>query len=43
MNILEKIIADKRKEVELKKRVISIAQLENSKLFDRKRFQLAKI
>lgn len=36
MNILDKIIADKRKEVELKKSVITFSQLENSKLFERK-------
>ncbi len=36
MNILDKIIADKRKEVELKKSVIPKSQLENSALFGRK-------
>ena len=29
MDILEKIIADKRREVELKKSIISVSQLEN--------------
>jgi indole-3-glycerol phosphate synthase len=35
MNILDKIIADKRKEVELKKQIIPISQLESSVLFDK--------
>lgn len=40
MNILEKIIADKRKEVELKKALIPALQLENSTLFQRETFSL---
>tara|TARA_B110000003_G_scaffold186299_1_gene185140 strand:- start:53 stop:838 length:786 start_codon:yes stop_codon:yes gene_type:complete len=35
MSILEKIIADKRKEVELRKHLIPITQLQQSVLFDR--------
>ena len=35
MNILDKIVADKRKEVDLKKSIIPVSQLENSVLFDR--------
>ncbi|MCH4824131.1 indole-3-glycerol phosphate synthase TrpC [Gramella lutea] len=42
MNILDKIIADKFKEVELKKSLIPVSQLENSVLFDRKCFSLAE-
>ncbi len=41
MNILDKIIADKHKEVTLKKQLIPIRQLENSVLFDRKNNSLA--
>ena len=42
MNILEKIIADKYKEVELKKSLIPVSQLQNSVLFDRKCISLAE-
>lgn len=42
MNILDKIIADKHKEVALKKSIIPIKQLENSVLFDRETNSLAK-
>lgn len=42
MNILEKIVADKYKEVELKKSLIPIKQLENSVLFDHKTASLAE-
>ncbi|QCW99212.1 indole-3-glycerol phosphate synthase TrpC [Aggregatimonas sangjinii] len=42
MNILDKIIADKRKEVDLKKSLIPASQLEASALFDRDTFSLAK-
>jgi len=42
MNILDKIVADKRKEVELKKSLIPVSQLENSVLFNRKCFSLAE-
>ena len=42
MNILDKIIADKFKEVELKKSLIPIQQLEKSVLFDHKCNSLAK-
>lgn len=41
MNILDKIVADKYKEVELKKGLIPISQLEGSVLFDRKGVSLA--
>ena len=42
MNILDKIIADKYKEVDLKKSLIPIAQLEASVLFEREAVSLAK-
>jgi len=42
MNILDKIIADKFKEVELKKSLIPVQQLEKSVLFDRKCNSLSK-
>ena len=42
MSILERIIADKIKEVELKKSIIPIAQLEQSILFDRPKNSLKK-
>jgi len=42
MNILDKIIADKFKEVELKKSLIPVSQLENSVLFDRICISLAE-
>ncbi|NKI33398.1 indole-3-glycerol phosphate synthase TrpC [Croceivirga thetidis] len=42
MNILEKIIADKRKEVALKKAIIPIVQLEQSVLFERNGKSLAE-
>ncbi|MFD0798114.1 indole-3-glycerol phosphate synthase TrpC [Maribacter chungangensis] len=41
MNILDKIVADKYKEVELKKGLIPMGQLEASILFDRKGVSLA--
>ena len=41
MNILDKIVADKYKEVELKKRLIPAFQLESSVLFNRKGLSLA--
>jgi len=41
MNILDKIVADKYKEVELKKRLIPTSQLESSVLFGRKGLYLA--
>ncbi len=41
MNILDKIVADKHKEVALKKSLIPVKQLENSILFDRKANSLA--
>lgn len=40
MNILDKIIADKKKEVELKKSIVPTKQLEASVLFDRHTFSL---
>ena len=42
MNILDKIVKDKRVEVALRKNLIPIKQLENSVLFDRKTVSLAK-
>ncbi|MCK0108937.1 indole-3-glycerol phosphate synthase TrpC [Flavobacteriaceae bacterium S0825] len=41
MNILDKIVRDKRFEVELRKNLIPTKQLENSVLFDRKTVSLA--
>ncbi|WP_031427851.1 indole-3-glycerol phosphate synthase TrpC [Flavimarina sp. Hel_I_48] len=43
MNILDKIVADKRKEVALRKGLIPVKQLEKSVLFDRKSASLATI
>lgn len=42
MNILDRIVIDKRKEVDLRKSLIPIQQLENSELFDRNTISLAK-
>ncbi len=42
MNILDKIVADKRIEVELRKGLIPVSQLENSILFERPTISLAK-
>lgn len=42
MNILDKIVADKRKEVELRKSLIPVSQLEASVLFDRPGNSLAQ-
>jgi len=42
MNILDKIVFDKRKEVELKKALIPVSQLEASILFDRNGNSLSK-
>jgi len=42
MNILDKIIADKRKEVDLKKSIIPSSQLEQSVLFNRSCTSLTK-
>ncbi|MGX1930814.1 indole-3-glycerol phosphate synthase TrpC [Flagellimonas sp. 2504JD4-2] len=41
MNILDKIVADKRKEVDLRKSLIPVSQLEQSVLFERKSPSLA--
>ncbi len=41
MNILEKIITDKKREVILKKSIIPVSQLENSVLFERKTISLS--
>ncbi|WP_395074779.1 indole-3-glycerol phosphate synthase TrpC [Flavobacterium sp.] len=41
MNILDKIIIDKRREVILKKSIIPISQLENSVLFEKKTISLS--
>ncbi|MDT0608378.1 indole-3-glycerol phosphate synthase TrpC [Croceitalea rosinachiae] len=43
MNILDKIIADKRKEVKLKKSLVPTSQLEQSVLFDRKAQSLSNV
>ena len=43
MDILAKIVADKYKEVDLKKSIIPIKQLESSVLFDSKTFSLANV
>ena len=40
MNILDKIIIDKRREVLLKKSIIPVSQLEASVLFERKTISL---
>lgn len=42
MNILDKIIIDKKREIILKKSIIPITQLENSVLFDRKTVSLSQ-
>ncbi|MDI1316252.1 indole-3-glycerol phosphate synthase TrpC [Flavobacterium sp.] len=42
MNILDQIIASKKKEIALKKSVLSIAQLENAELFNKKTNSLSK-
>ncbi|SIS95690.1 indole-3-glycerol phosphate synthase [Zobellia uliginosa] len=42
MNILDKIVADKRKETDLRKSLIPISQLENSVLFARETVSLSK-
>ncbi len=42
MNILDKIVIDKRKEISLKKGLIPISQLENSVLFERNTSSLTK-
>mgnify|MGYP001427544028 CR=1 FL=1 len=43
MNILDKIIFDKRREVELKKSLIPVSQLEHAALFDSRTISLSKI
>lgn len=42
MNILDKIVIDKRKEVNLRKSIIPIRQLEQSVLFERQTYSLAQ-
>ena len=42
MNILDQIIASKRKEIALKKSIVSVEQLENSDLFNKKTISLSK-
>jgi indole-3-glycerol phosphate synthase len=42
MNILDSIVADKRKEVDLKKLINPVSQLESSFLFDRDTYSLAQ-
>jgi indole-3-glycerol phosphate synthase len=43
MNILDKIISDKKREVELKKSIISTSQLENTALFGNRTISLSKL
>lgn len=43
MNILDKIIADKKREVKLKKSIIPVSQLENSVLFNSRTNSLSKL
>ena len=43
MDILKKIVADKKREIHLKKAVIPLAQLENSYLFQREPLSLANV
>lgn len=43
MNILDKIILDKKREVELKKSLIPVSQLENATLFGSRTISLSKI
>lgn len=43
MNILDKIIIDKRREVELKKNIIPISQLEASVLFNSRTYSMSKL
>lgn len=43
MNILDKIIIDKKREVLLKKSIISVAQLEASALFNSRTYSLSKL
>lgn len=43
MNLLDKIIADKKREVELKKKLIPFSQLENSVLFGARTYSLSKM
>ena len=43
MNILDRIIIDKRQEVVLKKSIIPVSQLENSMLFGSRTISLSKI
>lgn len=42
MNILDNIVADKRKEVDIKKSIIPVSQLEESILFERATFSLSQ-
>ncbi len=43
MNILDKIIADKKQEVALKKSIIPVSQLESSVLFNARTYSLSKL
>ena len=43
MNILDKIITDKKREVELKKSIIPVSQLETSVLFNSRTYSLSKL
>ena len=42
MNILDKIVADKLVDVELRKKVVPVSQLKNSALFERETFSLSE-
>ena len=42
MNILDKIVTDKRKEIDLKKSIVPVSQLESSLLFGRNTYSLAE-
>lgn len=43
MNILDKIITDKKREVELKKSIIPVSQLETSVLFNSRTYSMSKL
>ena len=43
MNILDKIITDKKREVELKKSIIPVSQLEASVLFNSRTYSMSKL
>ena len=43
MNLLDKIIIDKRREVKLKKSIIPVSQLEASVLFNSRTYSMSKL